>query len=65
MTVRIKLLGVEVPGQVTRKFDGAVTTLMLNEDQVRVLYAELGPVLQFFDAQSPVESVPRVKGKDG
>jgi hypothetical protein len=65
MTVRIKLLGVEVPGQVTRKFDGAVTTLMLNEDQVRVLYAELGPVLQFFDAQPPGESVPRTKGKDG
>lgn len=52
MTVKIKSLGVEVPGQVVRKFDGTDTTLVLDEDQARLLYDELGTVMAFFDAQT-------------
>lgn len=52
MAVKIKSLGVEVPGQVVRKFADGVTTLILNEEQVRVLHDGLGTVVGFFDAQN-------------
>jgi hypothetical protein len=52
MAVTIKQLGVEVPGKVVRLYDGGSTTLMLDEEQTRTLYDQLGPVVEFFNGQT-------------
>jgi hypothetical protein len=52
VTVKIKTLGVEVPGRVVRNFENDTTTLLFNEEQVRLLHEELGTVVRFFDAQT-------------
>lgn len=54
MAINIETLGVTIPGNVTRKRDDDKdsTTFVLNKDQARALYGELGPVLEFFDSQN-------------
>jgi len=51
MAVEIKTLGVTVPGNVVRKFNGTETTLVIGAEQARVLYEALGTVVQFFEQQ--------------
>lgn len=52
MGVHIRSLGVEVPGQVVRTYDAAtkMTTIVLDESQVRGLHSELGAVIAIFDS---------------
>lgn len=52
MSVKIKTLGVELPGRVLRTFDGDNTTLVLDEAQARLLHEELTTVVGFFDNQN-------------
>jgi hypothetical protein len=51
MTVKIEKLGIVVPGQVVRKFDGTDTTLTLSGDQVKNLYDQLGEIMPLFSAE--------------
>jgi N-acetylglucosamine kinase-like BadF-type ATPase len=59
VTVRIKQLGAEVPGQVIKKYDGTTTTLILDETQARTLHADLGNVVKFFDSQNATGAVAK------
>ena len=54
MAIKIKSLGVEVPGRVVRSYDetSKTTTLLLDAEQVQALHEELGTVVMFFDAQT-------------
>jgi hypothetical protein len=49
--VKIKAMGVEVPGKVTKSFDGTVTTLILDEDQLRHVQGEVSEILNFVDGK--------------
>lgn len=51
MGLKITELGIVVPGQITRKFDGTDTTLVLNEDQLRELASSAASALRIFEQQ--------------
>lgn len=51
MGLKITELGIVVPGQITRKFDGTDTTLIFNEDQLRELVSSAKLALKVFEAQ--------------
>lgn len=53
MTVRIESLGLVIPGQVTRKFDGTNTVLTVTAEQARSIYDALATVNHFFELQDP------------
>ena len=58
MSVKIESLGVVVPGQVVRKFDGTDTTLTITAEQAKSLYDSLGLVVKFFDLAGQEPDAP-------
>ena len=58
MTVKIESLGVVIPGQVVRKFDGTNTTLTITAEQAKALFVALSTVNEFFDLQEQEPDAP-------
>jgi hypothetical protein len=49
LSLRIESMGVVVPGQIVRKYDGTSTTLTITAELARHLHASVPTVIQFFE----------------